>query len=71
MPVYAYECNKCHYQFECEQKMTDKPRQRCPKCRSKVRKLINWTGNFVLHGSGWPGKEHKRERQTVKRQRGV
>ncbi|HPF36856.1 MAG TPA: zinc ribbon domain-containing protein, partial [Candidatus Krumholzibacteria bacterium] len=41
MPTYEYECTKCGLEFELEQAMTDKPRQRCPECRGKVNRLIS------------------------------
>jgi len=51
MPIYEYECAKCG-EFEVTQRITDDPLKRCPKCRSKVRKLISST-SFQLKGSGW------------------
>ncbi len=53
MPTYEYACDKCGYEFEREQRITDDPVKTCPKCRSrKVRRLISST-SFVLKGSGW------------------
>lgn len=52
MPVYAYACNKCGHEFEIEQRMSDPPRKRCPKCRSGVRKVFHPVG-VVLKGSGF------------------
>lgn len=51
MPIYEYECAKCG-EFEVTQRITDQPLKRCPKCRSKVKKLISNT-SFQLKGSGW------------------
>ena len=51
MPIYEYRCQKCG-EFEFMQKITDTPLKKCPKCRSKVTKLISNT-SFQLKGSGW------------------
>jgi len=53
MPIYEYECDKCGYAFEREQRMSDPPVKTCPKCRGrKVTKLIS-RSSFVLKGGGW------------------
>ena len=52
MPVYAYECEKCGYEFEVEQSINDKPRSRCPECRGKVNKVFHSVG-IVFKGSGF------------------
>lgn len=53
MPVYEYACEKCQREFEIEQRISDAPLSRCPKCRSrKVKRLISKTA-FVLKGGGW------------------
>jgi putative FmdB family regulatory protein len=51
MPIYEYQCPKCG-EFEVTQRITEDPLKKCPKCRSKVRKLISNT-SFQLKGSGW------------------
>ena len=53
MPTYEYQCQKCRYKFERFQKITDKPLQRCPKCRSKVKKLIGAGAGIIFKGSGF------------------
>ena len=53
MPIYEYACERCNAEFEVEQRITDDPLKRCPRCRSpKVKRLISQT-SFVLKGSGW------------------
>ncbi len=52
MPVYEYRCEKCGREFEIEQKITESPKKRCPKCGGKVTRLISNT-SFVLKGTGW------------------
>lgn len=60
MPTYAYECEKCQYQFELFQKITDEPRKRCPKCRGKVRRLISGGTGLIFKGSGFFITDYKR-----------
>jgi putative FmdB family regulatory protein len=51
VPIYEYECRKCGV-FDYEQSIADRPLGRCPKCRSKVTKLISASA-FHLKGGGW------------------
>lgn len=53
MPTYEYKCDKCGYQFEQFQKMTDEPRKRCPKCRGKVVRLPGTGAGVIFKGSGF------------------
>lgn len=53
MPTYEYECEKCGHRFEVFQSMTEPPRKRCPKCRSKVRRLIGGGAGIVFKGTGF------------------
>lgn len=53
MPIYDYCCEKCGHEFEREQRITEDPIRRCPKCRSlRAKRLISRT-SFVLKGGGW------------------
>jgi putative FmdB family regulatory protein len=52
MPTYEYECPEGH-RFEKFQKMTEKPRARCPVCgKTAVRKISGGAG-LVFKGSGF------------------
>ena len=53
MPTYDYECTKCGHEFELVQKMTDKPRRQCPKCRGKVQRKIGTGAGIIFKGSGF------------------
>ncbi len=53
MPTYEYECTKCNHTFEEEAPMSAPPRQRCPRCRGKVRRLISGGMGIVFKGSGF------------------
>ena len=53
MPTYDYLCEKCGYEFEREQRITEDPIKTCPECRSrKVKRLLSAPG-FILKGGGW------------------
>ena len=53
MPTYEYECQKCGYHFERFQNMSDKPLQRCPECKGKVKRLIGTGAGLLFKGSGF------------------
>lgn len=53
MPTYNYECDACGHGFEREQRISENPVKKCPKCgKNKARRMIS-AGNFILKGSGW------------------
>jgi putative FmdB family regulatory protein len=51
MPIYEYQCSRCGL-FEVTQRVSEPVLKRCPKCSTKVTKLISNT-SFQLKGSGW------------------
>jgi putative FmdB family regulatory protein len=61
MPTYAYECERCGHRFELLQGITDPPRQRCPECRGKVRRLLLPGGGLIFKGSGFYITDYKRQ----------
>ena len=52
MPIYEYECTKCHRIEEVLQKFSDKPITKCERCSGKLQKLISQS-SFHLKGTGW------------------
>ena len=53
MPLYEYECRKCHHRFERIQKFSDKPVRRCPECKTgRVDKLVS-SPAVHFKGTGW------------------
>ncbi|MBV9960452.1 MAG: zinc ribbon domain-containing protein [Acidobacteria bacterium] len=52
MPIYEYECRKCHTRSEAMQKINDKPLTKCSKCGGRLEKQWSPT-SFQLKGSGW------------------
>jgi len=61
MPTYEYECQKCGHHFELFQNMSDKPRQRCPKCRGKVKRLIGMGAGLIFKGGGFYATDYRSE----------
>ncbi|MDR2444289.1 MAG: zinc ribbon domain-containing protein [Deltaproteobacteria bacterium] len=52
MPIYEYECAKCHQITEALQKFSDQPLTTCPQCGGGLTKLISMN-SFQLKGGGW------------------
>jgi putative FmdB family regulatory protein len=53
MPTYTYACEACEREMELEQRISEAPLKKCPKCgKQKLRRLITG-GNFILKGGGW------------------
>lgn len=53
MPTYNYACDACGHSFEREQRISEDPIKKCPKCgKAKARRMIS-AGNFILKGGGW------------------
>ena len=60
MPTYEYECTKCKYTFEEFQKITDKPLKKCPKCGSKLRRIITGGIGLIFKGNGFYVTDYKK-----------
>jgi putative FmdB family regulatory protein len=52
MPTYEYQCPDGHV-FEKFQKMTDKPRAKCPLCGKPATRKISGGAGLVFKGSGF------------------
>lgn len=52
MPTYEYRCPKGH-DFELFQKMSDKPRAKCPTCGQPAIRKISGGAGLVFKGSGF------------------
>ncbi len=53
MPTYEYECTGCGLVFEEQRPITAPARQRCPRCRHKVNRLVSGGSGIVFKGSGF------------------
>ena len=52
MPTYEYQCPAGH-EFELFQKMSDKPRAKCPTCGKLAVRKISGGAGLVFKGSGF------------------
>jgi len=52
MPLYEYECKKCHHRFEKIQKFSDPHVKKCPECGGAVEQVISAPA-VQFKGSGW------------------
>lgn len=52
MPTYEYQCPAGH-SFEKFQKMTDKPRAKCPTCGQPASRRISGGAGLLFKGSGF------------------
>jgi putative FmdB family regulatory protein len=52
MPIYEYQCKKCHHRFEKIQKFSDPHIKKCPKCGGPVEQLLHAPA-VQFKGSGW------------------
>lgn len=53
MPTYEYQCEKCGFEFEREQRITEDPIKTCPECKSRKAKRLLSAPGFILKGGGW------------------
>ena len=51
MPLYEFECKKCHHRFEKIQSFSA-PDPQCEKCGGKVERLLHAPA-VQFKGSGW------------------
>src|SRR6266536_142081 len=52
MPTYEYQCPAGH-SFELFQRMTDKPRAKCPRCGKLATRVISGGAGLIFKGSGF------------------
>ncbi len=69
MPTYEYQCPEGH-EFELFQKMSEKPRAKCPVCGKSATRKISGGAGLVFKGSGFYitdyGKDGKGPRKADK-----
>jgi putative FmdB family regulatory protein len=64
MPIYEYQCDKCHHHLEALQKISDKPLRECPECGKHALKRLLSAPMFRLAGSGWYETDFKSDKET-------
>lgn len=52
MPLYEYQCQKCHERLEILQRVSDPPYTHCPKCGGAMKKLLHAPA-IQFKGSGF------------------
>jgi putative FmdB family regulatory protein len=52
MPLYEYECDKCHHVFEVMQKFSDEPLSVHEQCGGAVHRRLSAPA-LQFKGSGW------------------
>ena len=63
MPLYEYECRKCHHRLEKIQKFSDPPEQVCPQCGKKALERLISPAGIRFKGSGWYETDYGRKTQ--------
>jgi putative FmdB family regulatory protein len=64
MPIYEYQCEKCHHHLEALQKISDKPLRECPECGKHSLKRLLSAPLFRLAGSGWYETDFKSDKES-------
>ena len=52
MPLYEYECTKCHRRTEKIESLSGPHLKKCPHCRGKVESVLTAPA-IQFKGSGW------------------
>ena len=63
MPLYEYQCKKCHHRFERIQKFSDPHIKKCPDCGGPVEQVISAPA-VQFKGSGWYVTDYARKSST-------
>lgn len=64
MPHYDYHCSKCgSIKEDVFHGMHDSPRITCPKCKTKMKKLIGKGAGVIFKGEGFYETDYKRKRR--------
>ena len=64
MPIYEYQCQKCHHHLEALQKFSDKPLRECPECGKHTLQRLMSAPMFRLVGSGWYETDFKSDKES-------
>jgi len=64
MPIYEYQCQKCHHHLEALQKFSDKPLRECPECGRHTLLRLMSAPLFRLAGSGWYETDFKSDKES-------
>jgi putative FmdB family regulatory protein len=59
MPIYEYECEKCHHRFELKKSFGEDGKAHCPQCRGKAARIFT-SVPIIFKGSGFYVTDHKK-----------
>jgi putative FmdB family regulatory protein len=59
VPIYEYECSRCHFRFDRKQNFDEEPVSICPKCEGKARRVIHAVP-IHFKGSGFYSTDNRR-----------
>jgi putative FmdB family regulatory protein len=63
MPLYEYQCKKCHHRFEKIQKFSDPHVKKCPECGGPVEQVISAPA-VQFKGSWWYVTDYAKKSST-------
>ena len=63
MPLYEYQCKKCHHRFERIQKFSDPHVKKCPDCGGPVEQVVSAPA-VQFKGSGWYVTDYAKKSST-------
>lgn len=53
MPTYEYVCPKCEHRFELFHSISDESPKKCPRCKTKARRVPAGGAGLLFKGSGF------------------
>ena len=59
MPIYEYECEKCHSRFEMKRSFWEDGSAKCPECRGKACRIFT-SVPVIFKGSGFYVTDHRK-----------
>jgi putative FmdB family regulatory protein len=70
MPVYVYHCGSCEFEFEQQQKFTDKPLKICPECGQSTLNKVYTPVGVIYKGSGFYSTDHRSSSSSLSYSKG-
>jgi putative FmdB family regulatory protein len=64
MPLYEYECKKCHHRVEKIQSFSARHMKKCPDCGGALEQLISAPA-VQFKGSGWYVTDYAKKSQAA------
>ena len=64
MPLYEYECKKCHHRVERIQKFSDPHMKKCPDCGGALEQVLSAPA-VQFKGQGWYATDYAKKTSAV------